>query len=338
MVIENVSIIHNPMAGRPETNMRVALVADRLRALGRNVRIDVTEHPGHATALALAAVADGQDFVVAAGGDGTVNEVAQALVGSATTLGVLPIGTVNIWAGESAMRWHVDRFASDLVDGTVREIDVGRCGNRFFLLMGGIGLDAAVVRAVGPALKRRFGRLAYGIALARLSRGYKGTRVRITLDGQAIETTCLMLVVSNTRRYAGRVEAAPRAFADDGLLDVTLLRGERVWNGLVQAGAIVSGKTGLSSQMRVGKARVIEVESSSPLPIQLDGDFHGFTPARFEVIPRALRVVTGAAARDLFSGTPVPRGAHGAWTHMPTYSAPDVNHDSAGALVQEVRH
>jgi YegS/Rv2252/BmrU family lipid kinase len=295
-------IVHNPAAGRQHPHPLVERVAAGLSRNGHEVDLAVTLCAGDATRLAAEAVAASYDMVVAAGGDGTVNEVLQALVGTDTALGVLPIGTVNVWAGESGLRGRALRLIELLGAGHSRAIDVGIAGSRYFMLMASIGLDAEVVRTVEPGLKRRLGRWAYAVSLTSVARNYLGTPATLYLDDRHVQTRLLMLVVGNTRRYAGHFQATPRAVADDGQLDVLAIQGERAWRNLPKASALIAPAPILRRHMVVGRARTIRVVTQTPLPVQVDGDFVGRTPLTIRVVPRALRVVVRDGQRGgLFS-------------------------------------
>lgn len=305
MDLRRVCIVHNPGAGHASRRELTQDVARRLRSMGHEVRVDVTRATGHGSDLASRAIRDGYDLVVAAGGDGTVNEVMQPLVGTGVILGAIPAGTVNLWATEAGLPARAGALAALLSAGDVRQVDVGRVGGRRFLLMASLGIDAATVQGLNLELKRRFGRLAYGASFLSMAPKYRGTKVRILLDGKVECCTALMVVVGNTRRYAGPFRATNHAIADDGMLDIAVLRGDTVQDGLSQLAAIISGASILRRSLLYGRARVIEVESESAIPLQVDGEFHGFAPARFEALPCALRVVTGVPESGLF-GRPAP--------------------------------
>lgn len=302
-----VLIVHNPVAGRRARRGLTGAVARRLCAMGHEVRVDVTRGPGHGSELASRAIGEHFDLVVAAGGDGTVNEILQPLAGTDVVMGAIPVGTVNLWAAEAGLPLEPKSLADVLSFGEVQRIDVGQVGPRRFLLMASLGLDAATVQALNLNIKKRFGRLAYGASFLSVAYKYRGCELQLSLDGKLIHCTALMLVVGNTRRYAGPFLATPHAVADDGMLDVAVIQGDGILDGLGQLGAIVCGSAALRRSMLYGRARVIEVESLSPIPLQVDGDFHGFAPARFETLPGALRVAIGRPAAGLFSGPPEAR-------------------------------
>ncbi|MGH2346175.1 MAG: diacylglycerol/lipid kinase family protein, partial [Chloroflexota bacterium] len=271
-----------------------------LRKLDRQVEVELTRGVGHATALAAQAVRERYPLVVAAGGDGTLNEVLQPLVGTGVGLGVLALGTVNLWARETCAPANPEALAELLDRGPFRWVDVGQAGSRYFLLMAGLGFDAAVVAGLSTALKRRLGRAAYALAAARLAPFYRGSRIRLRLDGHEERMTALLVLVSNTRRYGGNWQAIPHAVADDGLLDVLVIRGERFWTGVPQVGALLGGARRRHAVFQKRAAEIV-VEAERMLPMQVDGDGAGLPAAtRIVTVPRALRVLVAENPYGLF--------------------------------------
>ncbi|HWE62274.1 MAG TPA: diacylglycerol kinase family protein [Chloroflexota bacterium] len=289
--VRRVLIVNNPAAGRPAAHRAVTRLAQRLRQLQWQVDVAGTDYQGHATELTAQAVSQGFALVVAAGGDGTINEVIQSLAGSPTALGVLPVGTANVWAADTGIPADPDALAALLDRGAASSIDVGRAGSRYFLLMAGVGFDAAVVQGLQPDLKRRVGRWAYAVTAANLARHYAGTSMRLRLDGVELRHTVLMLVIGNTRRYAGSFRLTPNAMVDDGRLDVCIVPGSRLLRSPAQTGAVLTGAPLLRRALHCRQAASIEIDAAQPLPVQLDGDFAGWTPLHVEAVPGALRVV-----------------------------------------------
>lgn len=152
-------IIANPTSGSvTEAVLRdLRETAKWLTAQGLPAELRLTARPGHATDLAREATEAGLEMVVAAGGDGTVNDVIQALAGHTTALGVLPVGTVNVWAREMGIGLTLAEARETLLRGSLRQVDLGRAGKRYFLMMAGIGFDAEVARRVERGTLKRIG-------------------------------------------------------------------------------------------------------------------------------------------------------------------------------------
>jgi YegS/Rv2252/BmrU family lipid kinase len=332
------TLIHNPAAGPRSRAADLATVRALLRTHGWALRMEATTGPAAATALARDAVERGDDVVIVAGGDGTINEVIQALAGTTVALGVLPLGTVNVWAREIGLPvpCHPVAAAAALADGACRTIDLGRAGERFFLLMAGTGFDGAVTGLVEPHLKRAMGRWAYVVTAARVALRYGGANATLEMEGGTLRCRLLLAVIGNTRLYAGRFALTASAVADDGLLDVVVFPGRRLWQVVPRLLAMRlrrcetwwSRPPGLAvpcGHMLVRRAPVgpralyyrtphLRITADEPLPVQADGDCIGTTPMDFSVARSALRVIVPRGARTPLFSTPaaVPDNLSGA--------------------------
>lgn len=286
-------MVFNPAAGQtvsPEQELQVA--ADVWRGQGWQVDVTPTAGPGDATRLAREAAAQQYDVVAAAGGDGTINEVVNGLVGTKTALAPMPLGTVNVWARELGLPLQPRTAAEALLRWQVRAIDLGRAGGRFFLLMAGVGFDAAVTAGVRPEVKRRLGALAYVVTGFDHVLRVRGTRTRLTLDGKRrVGGRVLMVVVGNSQLYGGVVKITHRATIDDGLLDVCVIKGNGMRSVFSNLVAIVMRRYSGNPEIEYYRARRVVMSARPPLPVQVDGDTIGQTPMTIEVVPGALRAL-----------------------------------------------
>jgi YegS/Rv2252/BmrU family lipid kinase len=266
-----------------------------------------TAGPGNAVDLARQAADEGYEMVVAAGGDGTINEVVNGLVGSSTVLATLPLGTMNVWARELRLPLQPRAAAQAMLSWKPRPIDLGRAGGRYFLLMAGIGFDAVITSGIRDEEKRRLGALAYVLRGVQAALQMRGTRARIVLDGKRVRGRVLMVVVGNTQLYGGLVRITQRASVDDGLLDVCVLKGDSLWSALLHTFSIVSQQHSLDPEIEYYRARTIRIISRPPLPVQVDGDTIGQTPMTFEVAAGALQaLMPPSLADDMFSRVAAP--------------------------------
>lgn len=294
-------LIHNPASRHGGGPRPPHEIIDVVRAAGWRFEVAVTERDGHATELARDAAARGIDVVVVHGGDGTVNEAVNGIAGSATALGVIPAGTANVWAKEIGMPRFAGTAMQAIVRGERRRIDLGRAGPRYFLLMAGVGLDAAIVPHVNPWLKRRLGVLAYLLAGAITALRTKPWHASLRIDGTARRGPVYWLLAGNTRSYGGLVDVTYRARADDGLLDVAIMRRGGAFHLLVDGIRLLRRRHDRSPNVDYVRARTVDIEMAG-LPVQLDGELAGRTPLRIKSVPDALTVIVPAGLRSpLFS-------------------------------------
>ncbi|MBA2353932.1 MAG: diacylglycerol kinase family lipid kinase [Acidobacteria bacterium] len=295
----------NPRAGLLARSRAMQRVAATLDELGWDVEARETAARGDATALAREAVARGLDAVLVAGGDGTVNETIQGLVGSDVALGALPLGTMNVWVRELGLSLDPVEAVRQLATGEVRRIDLGRANGRYFLLMAGLGLDAEAVLAVDGTHKRRFGPVAIIVAGLFVGLSKSGSRLRVRIDGHSSERRAALVTIGNTRLWAGTVQITNRASASDGLLDVCFFPG-RTWLARVRHFALVMIRRHEDDpEVTYLRAREIQISARPTLPLQVDGESHGTTPARIGIVPGALRVLVGHKAPPALVDAPV---------------------------------
>jgi len=307
-----VQMIYNPVAGTRDLGDLLAPVIAYLESNGFEVQINQTFGPGDATTFARQAAARGYEMVIAVGGDGTLGEVATGLAHSDCALGVLPMGTGNVWAHMLGLpvwsptyRTALLDAARILVEGRVRPIDLGRAGDRYFVLWSGIGFDAQVARNVEPHrdIRRSLGNFAYLIAALTLCIGLRGTRVTVNIDGRVIRQRALLILVTNAQLYGHSWRVAPEAQLDDGLLDVHIFKGGNTLDVFRHLVMILFGEHLHDPKMETFRARRVEIRSDKALPLHLDGDPAGYTPTEITVEPRALRVVIPQqTAKNLFQG------------------------------------
>jgi len=241
-------LIYNARAGQLDERRDLEKAVHYLEEQRWQVSWRETHGPSDATTYAREATAQGCPVAIAAGGDGTVGEVVNGLVGSDTALGVLPIGTSNVWAKEVGIPsapyllhpqvraslgvgapWLL-QAARVLVEGQRVRVDVGRVNDRHFLLWAGVGLDARVTEEMEqkPQVKQRLGRLAFYLAGVYTALGYRGVRAEVLVDDSRVTRRMILAVISNIQLYGGVVRISPLAQLDDGLLDVCIFQGRGV--------------------------------------------------------------------------------------------------------------
>ena len=272
-----------------------------LNELSQQCALKATTAPGDARRFAQAAVATGYEVIVAAGGDGTVNEVLNGIGDEPdgflrTRLGVLPLGTVNVFARELKIAlnipgaWKILRRGHEIkIDlGRVDYFEEGRPAQRYFMQLAGAGLDARAIELVSWKLKKNAGPLAYVVAgLQALVE--KQPPITISADGQKLNGELALL--GTGKFYGGPFEIFPGADLDDGLLDVCVFPRVNLPSLLRLAPGFILRRKLSEKLVRRMRAKKIELASESPAAFELDGEWVGNLPATFSVEQKKLRVV-----------------------------------------------
>ncbi len=297
----NAILIRNPVARHAIDDATLERVLAVARDAGWQINAAATEHAGHATELGRDAAARGIDVIVVHGGDGTLNEVANGIAGTETAMAALRGGTANVWVKETRCPKDAVAAMRAIVHGKRRRIDLGSANGRYFLLMAGVGFDAAIIPRVGARMKQRIGALAYIIACVPVILRTKPWAATLTIDGDASESSLYWMLAGNTRSYGGLVRITHRAVADDGLLDIALMRRGGVLRLIADGMRVLLRRHDRSPNVRYVRARSVDITTPG-IPVQLDGESHGATPLRIEAAPLALAVIVPADLRSpLFS-------------------------------------
>jgi diacylglycerol kinase (ATP) len=292
-----ICVIFNPSAkGEKARRFR-----RHLEQIASQAALKLTASPGDARRLAREAVLEGCDRVVAAGGDGTVNEVLNGMGDvpdgfERSCLGVLPLGTVNVFARELVLPRKLGAAWNNILNGTVTRIDLpsveyglkGVTQRRYFAQLAGAGLDARAVELVNWELKRKLGPLAYVVAGLQ---ALLGPPARISVSAGGKQATGGLVLIGNGRLYGGDFRIFPGADLRDGLLEICVF--PRVnWLTLARCGPrlLLSGSLP-SSAVQVLQAESFTLASDTDAPLELDGEFVGRLPATFSIRRSALRVV-----------------------------------------------
>lgn len=285
----------NPVAGRGRAARTWPRVADRLRAAGWSLEEVRSEAPGHAVELAARAARSGAALVLAAGGDGTANEVANGLarcgaLGS-VALGLVPLGTANDFAACLGVPLDVDRAVELLLAGRRRRVDAGQVNDRWFLNVAGVGFDAEVARWVNGRRKWVRGTSMYVAGIFRTLAHYRPAQMRVRLDGVPWDAKAFLVAVGNAPAYAGGVRMCPGARPDDGELEVVRIGDVRKVEVLWLLPRLYRGRHLHHPKVARAAAREVDVDAEVPLAVHADGEPAGTTPARFRVQAGALQVV-----------------------------------------------
>lgn len=303
--VKDSAIIYNPASGSKERRHEVEDAAKALQGYGKRVEVFSTLEPGHATELALEAISKDYKIIFAAGGDGTLNETARALIKSEAILGHIPFGTVNIWANETGIPKNATKAVGLAINdiGCIQRMDTGKINDHSFLLMAGVGADGEVLSRVhNPGGKKNGTGLSQYIKQAiKVLPEYKGVPAELTMDGETFCLSLFQIWFGNTQRLA-YVVLRPEAKADDGVLEVTIASGDRL-SQLILPGisAILKrGKNTTHSAFTQGSQFTLDFKS--PIGMQVDGEpLEKADHVEVKVVPNSLNVLVPRKRRTLFN-------------------------------------
>ena len=282
-------IILNPAA----RSDKASRFSERIRELAPEADLQLTSEPGDARRFAKEGVANGFDIIVAAGGDGTINEVVNGVAGSSAHMGILPLGTVNVLAKEIAIPQGNLAAAWEIIEnGKSLALDLPIANEQYFIQLAGVGLDAEVVRRTPIDSKKTLGPLSYILTLVQLAAA-KPPHVVFEADGCPPREGCFALI-GNGRLYGGPFPIFKRASLHDGLLDVVLFKNQSHWDVIRYVQAIAFGTHSELPDVEYFQTPSLRVHGSGDVPVELDGELAGSLPCEFRISPSKLNVLAPA--------------------------------------------
>jgi len=303
MAKEYARVIVNPAAGANSTHRKWPGIKRLLEHVGLAFDHKYTEGVGHAIELARTAAGDGCRYLVAVGGDGTVNEVANGMLHSGDAremdLGIISTGTGSDFARSSGIPRHYVNACSSLIShrkllidvGVVEFMNQGKAESRFFVNAAGVGFDAAATETTERLPKYFGGTIPYLLGLLRTLVGYRNKSVILSIGDRTEERRVLSVVASNGNYFGGGMNVAPEASLTDELLDVMVIGDIGKFDLLKSLPMIYKGTHGDHPKVSMEKATVVTIESSERVLVQADGEVVGEGPASFRLIPAALNIV-----------------------------------------------
>jgi lipid kinase YegS len=281
-------ILNGKMAGNEV--LRAAVV--RQRAAGHRIEVRLTWEKGDAQRFV--SKAGGVDLVVAAGGDGTLNEVLHGLIdlpeAARPTLGIVPLGTANDFATGCGIPSDPAKALALCMRGEGVPIDLGKANEHWFINAASSGFAAEITATTSPELKRLLGPAAYAVMGAILAINLQHYQGRLVLPDREITGRGLVAIVGNGRQTGGGVQVAPRAYIDDGLLDVLVVR-------QISATALLAAARELQQLPPDGEyisyrqTPWLEVETEEAIAVNLDGEPLRFSSVRYEAVPKAIQLI-----------------------------------------------
>lgn len=283
--------IVNPAAGGGAGAKLIGSLARTLSDAGIRAEIERSPGPGEGARLAAAATEDGYDVILAVGGDGTANEIANGMLGSRSVLALYPVGMGNDFArgvGYPRRARDLPRF---LAQATPRDIDVGLANGRAFINHVGVGIDGVVAQRARGFAHYVGHSLGYAASAVAAVLTYRPAPMQVSLDGEERSGRFLLVVAANGRQFGGGMKVAPGAQLDDGWLDVCL--GGELGPGPALAallrlyrGTHVDGK-----RVQSARARELDITLERPMPMEIDGEVSSVRSIEVRIRPQALRVL-----------------------------------------------
>lgn len=291
---QNIYLIINQFAGHgKKRKAAIECAVSFLEKKTGRVEFVYTQYPGHAIKLATKA-ADNFDIVVAVGGDGTVNEVAQGLIGTSTTMGILPLGSGNGLARELGISMNIMKSAQTLLEGKTQQIDVCKINNQRFLCTSGIGFDAQIADKMSKATTRGF--LRYIQLTIKESVAFKPFKIKMKVDDILIEKSVFLVTFANASQFGNNARIAPNASMTDGLIDVVVVNPfNKIWLPVFGIGLFTRLIPKLPF-VDCYKAKQIELEFADTGFYHFDGEPGKLTvPAKITMDSEKLRIIKGSS-------------------------------------------
>ena len=285
-------VILNPIAGNYKCKRSFPVLKSKLLKRGIAHQFNFSHYSGHVKELAIQAKKQGYGKIIVCGGDGTIHEAINALVGSDVEMGVLPLGTGNDFARNLGIKEDLEFACNVLYQGKVRHVDVVKVnGKKYYGSVGGIGFDSEVASWANRYKKFTPGINIYTLAILAKLFTFKFKKVEITYDSGNYKGEILMAAFGNTEWYGGGINITPNALMDDGWLDICIVDRINKLKLLLLFPSAFKGKHTKFSEVRLYRSKTISINSETPLHLLGDGELICQTPVSLEVVPRSLRVI-----------------------------------------------
>ncbi len=285
-----VLVIVNPVAGK--TSKYWPAIKRELKEMEYDFDFQFTEERGHATSIA--AEANGVDVIVSVGGDGTLNEIVNGIVGSDITISVIPTGTGNDFVKSADLFTDCITATRNIFSENIRQIDMGSVtydgGKRYFIGVAGMGFDGLVSKTTSSVNKPKAGTIPYLLGILKHLAEYKSVEVTLTIDEVTLEQKVMFVDVANGKYVGCGMTIAPHAEVDDGLFDVIVIGDFGRIESLIRLPTLYRGTHLSNSRVGFFRGEHVELHSEKPLSIHVEGEYIGQTPATFAIHKKALKV------------------------------------------------
>ena len=258
-----------------------------LKNFGR-VHIEKTQYSGHATQIVKEYLKKRVDIVISAGGDGTLNEVVNGIIGSDIPLGIIPLGITNVFALELGIPMNPKKAIKLILEGHTKKVDVGEANGRAFTMMLGAGLDGYVIHNLSHEFKKKYGAPSHIIEGIKSYRTYNPEPIKVIADGRDLGTG-YEVIIANTSSYGGSFKISPVASVDDGYLDVVIFRNGGILKDTRYFFSVIINRHLYLEDVNIYRAQEIYLEGKA-VYYHLDSEKGGILPLTVKVKKQAIKV------------------------------------------------
>lgn len=285
--------IINPKAGKEKSLELIPFIEEYFKDKAEEFAIRVTEHPGHATELAKEYSSMGKCRIYSVGGDGTVNEIVNGIVGTEASLGVIPTGSGNDFIRSVHSTFDIKDMIISTINGEEKSIDLARANDKYFINISSIGFDAEVVFNADKFKKMRgiTGSMAYVISIVYTIFIKKVCNIKIDIDGKKMKLKVILAAIANGKYYGGGILPTPDAKVDDGLFDICMVSDLSRIKMLGLFPKYMKGQHAQLKQVSFYKGKKIYIESEADLCLNIDGEILTAQTINFEIFEKAIKVV-----------------------------------------------
>ena len=284
----------NPIAGKGKAIYFEYMIRDLFKNIDEPYEIIITEESGEATKKVRDIVKKEKCRVYSIGGDGTLNEILNGVVGSESSLAIIPAGSGNDFARTLYGNLEVEKILEKLIHGKEKYIDVAKVNDRYFLNIASVGFDACVVNNARQYKKHKLitGPMAYGISLIKTLFTFGHMNLEFEIDDEIIKNDMYLIAVANGKCYGGGIKIAPNAIIDDGLLDIYAIKKPRLHRLIRFLPKVVTGKdvSGIE-EIIYTKVKKMRVKSKDDIIVNIDGEIVALNEINFEIVDKAIKVV-----------------------------------------------
>lgn len=285
--------IINPSAGKGHALEYIPEIHRLFKNSNDEYIIKITEYPGHATKLVKSYIYNEDIFVYSLGGDGTLNEIANAIVNTNSVLGTIPCGTGNDFIRSLISSKNYEDILSKTVNGEIRTIDTAKANDRYFINISSVGFDSEVVSNARLFKKKKFipSSLSYIISLFYTPFKFKSIPMKIDIDGHIIEEDNLLLAICNGSQYGGGIPISPHSSIYDGKLDVCMVKNCKLTRLLSVLPKALNGNHTNVEEVNFFSGKSINIQSPVNFTLQSDGELFTCSEVSFTLHPKSLRIL-----------------------------------------------